>query len=261
MRLKLGYGGKLLAAPLLLGANITNSWIKHVWQSTQESGVTISTDFADLPLQRHGDVKLMHLFVQNGWKQPALQNLNHCRMYLKVFRLSDIVTGSGESIAQQFWARPHPEDSIIQWPKTMAPILMAWNLWHQALTSVLHLGCNQRLAIPLGRWFVQSQPSGWYYFHPPTSSLWEVQGTQWIQHGGIPHHTRQISFHAEGKSTTPPPLSTLAKATITKTGQKLLLTGFKECDQSPTGVDPCHQLCSAPFLRQWQLQVQLEGSQ
>jgi len=59
----------------------------------------------------------------------------------------------------------------------------------------------------------------------------------------------------------PPPLSTLAKATITKTGQKLLLTGFKECDQSPIGVDPCHQLRSATFSRQWQLQVQLEGLQ
>jgi len=117
MRLELGYSSKLLAAPLLLGENVTNSWIKHMWQSTQESGVTILTDFADLPLKRHGDVKLMRLFVQNGWKQPALQNLNHCRMYLKVFHLSDIVTGSGEIISQQFWARPHPADSPIEWPK------------------------------------------------------------------------------------------------------------------------------------------------
>jgi len=51
MRLELGYGGKLLAAPLILAENITNSWIKQVWQSTQECGITISTDFADIPLQ------------------------------------------------------------------------------------------------------------------------------------------------------------------------------------------------------------------
>ncbi len=50
MRLELGYGGELLAAPLILGENVTNSWIKHVWQSTQESGITILTDFVDLPL-------------------------------------------------------------------------------------------------------------------------------------------------------------------------------------------------------------------
>jgi len=105
--LELGYGGELLAAPLILGENVTNSWIKHMWQSTQESSITILMDFVDLPLQRHGDAKLMHLFLQNGWKQPALQTLNQCHMYLKVFCLSDIITGSGESIAQQFWAHPH----------------------------------------------------------------------------------------------------------------------------------------------------------
>jgi len=40
-----------------------------------------------------------------------------------------------------------------------------------------------------------------------------------------------------------------------------MLTGSKECDQSPTGIDPCHQLRSAPFLFLFQLQVQLKGSQ
>jgi len=51
MRLELGYGGKMLAAPLILVENVPNSWIKHVWQSTQECDVTLSTDFADIPLQ------------------------------------------------------------------------------------------------------------------------------------------------------------------------------------------------------------------
>jgi len=72
---------------------------------------------------------------------------------------------------------------------------------------------------------------------------------------------RQLSFHADGKTMTPPPLSTLAKATITRTRQKLLLTGFCACEQPPTGADLCHQLQGAPFSSQWQLQVQLEGSQ
>jgi len=62
---------------------------------------------------------------------------------------------------------------------------------------------------------------------------------------------RQISFHAKGELMTPPPISTLAKATITKTGQKLLLTGFNKSNQSPTGIDPCHQLHSASFSHQW----------
>jgi len=51
MQLELGYSGKLLAAPLILAKNVTNLWIKHVWQSTQECDVTLSTNFVDIPLQ------------------------------------------------------------------------------------------------------------------------------------------------------------------------------------------------------------------
>jgi len=79
--------------------------------------------------------------------------------------------------------------------------------------------------------------------------------------GGIPRCTHQLSFHAGGEMMTPPPLSTLAKATIARTGQKLLLTGFHTCKQPPTSIDLCHQLWGVTFSRQWNLQVQLEGSQ
>jgi len=48
MRLEAGYNGELLEIPLILADNITPSWIKHVWQSTQEVGVTLSTDCAEV---------------------------------------------------------------------------------------------------------------------------------------------------------------------------------------------------------------------
>jgi len=67
MRLEMGYRGKLLMAPLILADNVTNSWIKHMWTSTQESQVTFMTDFADYPPQCQGDIELMRLFVQTGW--------------------------------------------------------------------------------------------------------------------------------------------------------------------------------------------------
>jgi len=51
MQLEVGYNGKLLAAPLLLADNVTASWIKHMWASTQEAGVTISTNFAEVQPQ------------------------------------------------------------------------------------------------------------------------------------------------------------------------------------------------------------------
>jgi len=96
MQLEVGYNGEFLAAPLILANNVTNSWLKHIWLSTQEVDVLVLTAFADIPLQRYGDIELMRLFVHTGWQQPNLHMLNHCRMFLRVFLLSDIVTGSGE---------------------------------------------------------------------------------------------------------------------------------------------------------------------
>jgi len=98
MRLEMGYCSELLMAPLILAANVTNSWLKHMWTSTQDCQVTLMTDFADCPLQRQGDIELMRLFVQTGWKLLELTTLNQCRMFLQVFLLSDIVVGLGNYI-------------------------------------------------------------------------------------------------------------------------------------------------------------------
>jgi len=59
MQLEIGFGGELLATPLSLAENVTPSWIKHVWTSMQECGVTLSIDFTDIPPQRHGDIEIM----------------------------------------------------------------------------------------------------------------------------------------------------------------------------------------------------------
>ncbi len=59
MQLEIGYTGELLAAPLILASNVTSLWLKHVWISTQEADILVSTEFADIPLQCHGDIELM----------------------------------------------------------------------------------------------------------------------------------------------------------------------------------------------------------
>jgi len=47
IQLEVGYSGELLAAPLQLQDHVTDSWIKHVWISTQQCGVMVLTDFID----------------------------------------------------------------------------------------------------------------------------------------------------------------------------------------------------------------------
>jgi len=159
MRLEMGYCSELLTAPLILAANMTNSWLKHVWISTQDCQVTLMTNLANYPLQRQGDIELMRLFVQTGWKPPELTTLNHCRMFLQVFLLSDIVIGLGNSIPAQFWDQFTPLESTFDWPQTNKPSPNAGILWHKALTAALHLRCNQWLALPLGRWDTTIRPT------------------------------------------------------------------------------------------------------
>jgi len=129
------------------------TWIKHLWVSTQENGITILMDFVDYLWQRSGDIKLMQLFVQNGWKQLELKALSHCQMYLKMFLLSDIVLGSRVEISMQFWEWYHLADSSLDWPCANKPTPHLWYLWKTALMDALHLGRNQRLATPLGKWW------------------------------------------------------------------------------------------------------------
>ena len=260
MRLEVGYNGELLAAPLILANNITSSWIKHVWMSTQERGITILTNFTDIALQRQGDIELMRLFVQSGWQQPDLYTLNQCRMFLQAFNLSDIVDGNGDRILTQFWEHSQPADSPYLWPRTHPISSSSWNLWQKALTQSLHLGRSQRLALPLGKWYAQSHPGGWYY-HPATNSIWHYESSQWTRHGNIPKRTRQRNFHGQGEVDQPPNLNELCRATVLRRGTSILLTGSAACEPINQNYDFCQALRSSEFSLQWGLSIQLVGAQ
>jgi len=260
MRLETGYIGELLSVPLILADNVTNSWLKHVWQSTQAVAISISTDFAEIPIQRHGDQAIMRLFMRSGRKQPELHILNQCRMFLHVFLLSDIVDGSGNSILAQFWDRPRPMDSPHIWPPTPSPTSSSWDLWRHALSQSLNLGRHQRLALPLGKWHAQTTPTGWFY-HRPTHSLWRATSTHWLRHGSQPQRTRQQQFHTQGEQGAPPLLSELEKATVSMLGTQLILTGNQPCTPAERIQDSCQAECQTVFSKQWGLQLHLRGSQ
>ncbi len=135
----------------------------------------------------------MQLFVQNGWKQLELKALSHCQMYLKMFLLSDIVLGSRVEISMQFWEWYHLADSSLDWPRTSKPTPHLWYLWKTALMDILHLGRNQRLATPLGKWMAQQSWLGWY-LHRATNLLWEAQPSQWICHAAYHNVLDRQSF-------------------------------------------------------------------
>jgi len=56
-------------------------------------------------------------------------------------------------------------------------------------------------------------------------------------------------------------MTELAKVTMVRSGQKLILIGCSVCEQAPQGLDFCQQMCMMEFLRQWDLNIQLKGAQ
>jgi len=217
-------------------------------------------DFADCKPCRTGDIELMQLFVKHGVKQLILQTLNNCQMYLQVFLLSDIVMGAGDQIQPQFWEQYQPMESQMEWPQMITPTKHHWIICKQVLTEMLHLGQNQHLAKPLGTWNYQLNMRGWYYHHG-MNSLWEATALQWMRYGAMPHRTRQQMFHTQGQIDQPLQATELEKVTATMRGDKRILTGSYRCATPEQGIDLCPQTPTRVWAQQWELDVELTGSQ
>jgi len=164
MQLEAGLTGELFQIPLLLSDLITDSWIKHVWQTLHHLDIVLHLWFPDITIPCQGDIELMRLFLQHGFcTAMELSILNRCRIFLHAFWLSDICNGSGERIKAHVWTHPQPLNSPWKWPRAIIPSLGDWRVWQSALTKCLHLSKNLYLSHPMGTWKFPSAPSGWFF--------------------------------------------------------------------------------------------------
>jgi len=77
-----------------------------------------------------GDIELMRLFLLHGFCQfPELALLNQCQLYLWVFWLSNICTGTGDTVDLHFWYNLQPVDSTWHWPWSGQPMSSDWLMW------------------------------------------------------------------------------------------------------------------------------------
>jgi len=67
MRLEIGLVGKIFDAPTCLQAVMTQSWLKHIWLTTQSFDINIHLGIQQvLPLWL-GDIEIMRAFLQHGY--------------------------------------------------------------------------------------------------------------------------------------------------------------------------------------------------
>ena len=63
--------------------------------------MNITEDYENLPLLRLKDVYLMKAFVDHGYKEEDLKQLNFVRKYIQAVFLADITTVDGHRVMHQ----------------------------------------------------------------------------------------------------------------------------------------------------------------
>ena len=104
LRLELGTNISILESnysrykPVIL----TESFISSTWEFMSKHSITLKDKTQQIPYLREGDCCIMQAFIDNNSiPRTSLKQLNRCRMFLKVFTLSDITNGTCNTIRNE----------------------------------------------------------------------------------------------------------------------------------------------------------------
>ena len=75
----------------------TSSLVKSTWQFLYTNSIQLKHD-VHIPLVREHDRPIMQDFYAAGYRDLQLAAINRCRLFLNVYRMSDIITSDGLSI-------------------------------------------------------------------------------------------------------------------------------------------------------------------
>jgi hypothetical protein len=130
------------------------NWITAIWESVHACKATVAINWDWIPQSaRIGDITIMKkLTVSALVNKRDLADINICRVYLRVFFLSDIVNIQGGTIEE--WEitgeRSNARRSTWHWPVQQKPPRNMWNKWKTALRAVFN--DETTLAAPMGDW-------------------------------------------------------------------------------------------------------------
>jgi hypothetical protein len=193
MILEVGVGTDIFQYPFQdLQHLATDSLVKTTWETLSANGLLVTTDIA-IPLPRANDIPLMQLFYNKGARGPVLLTLNYCRLYLKVFHLSDITDFSGTYITEHAWQgiASSMATNCFTWPNQGKPSANAWCIWRSFISQ--HITARHRtLRCPLGPWLTVDN---WkWFFNPDDERLYEKRGDDWWYYMRVPLRTRRMTF-------------------------------------------------------------------
>jgi hypothetical protein len=130
---------------------VNKNWITEIWQHLHSCKATVAVQQKWKPcLGRINDIAIMDcLTASNQFSRGKLQDINRCRIYMRVFLLSDIKNIKETSI--ETWAISGKRQTAItsawSWPGQQRPTI--WKAWKDALEFL----APEIMATPaLGAW-------------------------------------------------------------------------------------------------------------
>ena len=135
------------------------SWLSTLWDSISQYGISLTSGTWALKPPRENDFALMDRIIScQLFTKAEMADINRCRLYLRVFFFSDIVSGNGLYIIPEIvrGERFTQWVSRWKWPRQPRPPSRAWRLWNIAITEVWAQSESLRLTTPLGNWVHKS---------------------------------------------------------------------------------------------------------
>ena len=230
LRLELGHNGPIFSLDPqdFVNYQLTDSWIKATWDFCYYHNIQFQDNTLDLPLRRENDVCLMEAFGKNkNLQKKNLSILNKCRLFLKAFTLSDIVTGDGTSIQRSAWAGEFVANTTRDpsaWPCIPHLLSSELNIWREALRTTFCTRRTNKLDAPLGAWTTNNGHHTWY-LHSTTKQLFQKLDGQWQVYQPLSIRTRNFRYANKPSLTTTPQLEVLNPTTIFYDASRIIAEG------------------------------------
>ena len=142
-------------------------WISEVWRFLGEVKGTIKMSGIWEPkIQREDDSTIMEEVIKQELHPTCLNNINRCRLYLRVFFLSDITTADGTELEEWALTGNHRRKGPLLWPNQQSPSKTAWSQWRTMLCRAftIDVSRSKQLRHKLGNWINHShQQFQWEY--------------------------------------------------------------------------------------------------
>jgi len=150
-------------------------WIKKSWRQKP---------------QRDNDIFLMDFILNQNLTDKEIRELNYCRLYMRVTRLSDIATTDGMKIQEEYCIGEKRNLSKLDWPNQNKPSQKQFDLW----TTTLKRLCKYNLTLiqPLGRWYKLTDNRLEWFYDDTSKIIYQHNTKTWKQYQPLIRRTSTV---------------------------------------------------------------------